>query len=253
MKCLVINFKKTIFIFGFIILLALISLATVAGIATTSDNPIRRLPIYCVETNEKKVAVTFDAAWGSEDTDEIIDILNTYNAKATFFVIGKNAKETTEAPKQNGNPKQQVAPTKKSDAKGVNKETNNKKVPSNNGRNEAPKPAPTKKPEAPKPEEKVTKEVKQPKPQTIILQKDEIVAPRVDEETLNKYSHFLDDDEYNITRENRTKKNSYGNKENESSRRKKNVKNNKNNKEILIFFDIYLYQRTPCPWNPLAL
>ena len=100
MKCLVINFKKTIFIFGFIILLALISLATVAGIATTSDNPIRRLPIYCVETNEKKVAVTFDAAWGSEDTDEIIDILNTYNAKATFFVVGSWVDANPEAVKK---------------------------------------------------------------------------------------------------------------------------------------------------------
>ena len=29
----------------------------------------RLLPIYCVETDEKKVAVTFDAAWGADDTE----------------------------------------------------------------------------------------------------------------------------------------------------------------------------------------
>ncbi|SEF71444.1 polysaccharide deacetylase family sporulation protein PdaB/delta-lactam-biosynthetic de-N-acetylase,TIGR02884 [Caloramator fervidus] len=48
----------------------------------------RELPIYCVETNEKKVALTFDAAWGDEYTDEILDILEKNNAKATFFLVG---------------------------------------------------------------------------------------------------------------------------------------------------------------------
>ena len=142
-------------------------------------------------------------------------------------VVIPNAKETKAQTNQTTAPTKQASTTKKNDSKGVNKETNNKKVSANNGRDEAPKQAPTKKPETTKTEVKEIKEVKQTKPQTIILQKDEIVAPRVDEETLNKYSHFLDDDEYNITRENRSKKSNYGNKESESSRRKKNVKNNK--------------------------
>ena len=88
MKCLVIDFKKTMFIFGFIILLILVSFSTAFGISKTSDNPIRKLPIYCVETNERKVSITFDAAWSAEDTDEIVKILNEYDAKATFFVVG---------------------------------------------------------------------------------------------------------------------------------------------------------------------
>ena len=142
-------------------------------------------------------------------------------------VVIPNAKETKAQTNQTTAPTKQASTTKKNDSKGVNKETNNKKVSANNGRDETPKQAPTKKPETSKTEVKEIKEVKQTKPQTIILQKDEIVAPRVDEETLNKYSHFLDDDEYNITRENRSKKSNYGNKESESSRRKKNVKNNK--------------------------
>ena len=142
-------------------------------------------------------------------------------------VVIPNAKETKAQTNQTTAPTKQASTTKKNDSKGVNKETNNKKVSANNGRDEAPKQAPTKKPETTKTEVKEIKEVKQTKPQTIILQKDEIVAPRVDEETLNKYSHFLDDDEYNITRENRSKKSNYGNKESDPSRRKKNVKNNK--------------------------
>lgn len=48
----------------------------------------RKLPVYCVETEEPVVALTFDAAWGNEDTDVLIDLLNQYEAKATFFVTG---------------------------------------------------------------------------------------------------------------------------------------------------------------------
>ena len=49
----------------------------------------RELPIYYVQDNgEKRAALTFDAAWGNEDTQQFIDILGTYNVKATFFVVG---------------------------------------------------------------------------------------------------------------------------------------------------------------------
>lgn len=49
----------------------------------------RKLPIYSVETDKKQIAITFDAAWSNSDTDEIISILNKYNAKATFFFTGQ--------------------------------------------------------------------------------------------------------------------------------------------------------------------
>lgn len=48
----------------------------------------RKVPIYCVETEEKKIAISFDAAWGNEQTETLIDILDTYNVKTTFFVVG---------------------------------------------------------------------------------------------------------------------------------------------------------------------
>ena len=47
------------------------------------------LPIYNVDTQEKKIALTFDAAWGNEDTQQIIRILEEYQAKATFFIVGE--------------------------------------------------------------------------------------------------------------------------------------------------------------------
>lgn len=48
----------------------------------------RELPIYCVETDDKKVALTFDAAWGNEDTARILEILKKNNVKVTFFMTG---------------------------------------------------------------------------------------------------------------------------------------------------------------------
>lgn len=48
----------------------------------------RKLPIYSVETSEKKVALTFDASWGDDKTEEILKILDKYNIKATFFLVG---------------------------------------------------------------------------------------------------------------------------------------------------------------------
>ncbi len=48
----------------------------------------RKLPIYCVQTNKKQVAISFDAAWGNDDTETLIKILKQYDVPATFFVVG---------------------------------------------------------------------------------------------------------------------------------------------------------------------
>ena len=48
----------------------------------------RELPIYCVQTDEKKVAISFDAAWGADDTDELLRILDDNDVTATFFLCG---------------------------------------------------------------------------------------------------------------------------------------------------------------------
>lgn len=48
----------------------------------------RELPIYSVETDKNKVALSFDAAWGAEDFDRIMEILDKHNVKVTFFMTG---------------------------------------------------------------------------------------------------------------------------------------------------------------------
>jgi polysaccharide deacetylase family sporulation protein PdaB len=48
----------------------------------------KKMPIYSVQTEEKVVAITFDAAWGADDTDILLEILEEYDARATFFICG---------------------------------------------------------------------------------------------------------------------------------------------------------------------
>ena len=58
-----------------------------AAVAASASE--RQLPIYCVDRDDKLVSISFDAAWGNEDTQQLIDILAKYNVKATFFVVGE--------------------------------------------------------------------------------------------------------------------------------------------------------------------
>ena len=57
--------------------------------AVTASAEERKLPIYCVDRGDNKIALTFDCAWGNSNTDELLSILKNANAKATFFVTGE--------------------------------------------------------------------------------------------------------------------------------------------------------------------
>lgn len=57
--------------------------------ATQTAQTDRILPIYSVERDNKTVALSFDAAWGNEDTQQLIDILTDHGVKATFFLVGQ--------------------------------------------------------------------------------------------------------------------------------------------------------------------
>jgi len=48
----------------------------------------RELPVYNVDTEEKVLSISFDAAWGRANTDEILNILDRYDVKTTFFLVG---------------------------------------------------------------------------------------------------------------------------------------------------------------------
>lgn len=65
---------------------AVIITAAVTSVGTKAQQ--RQVPIYRVERNDNKVAITFDVAWENSNTDELIDILDEHSAKATFFITG---------------------------------------------------------------------------------------------------------------------------------------------------------------------
>lgn len=48
----------------------------------------RKIPIYCVDRTDNYVAISFDAAWGADKTRQIMDVCESYNVKATFFLVG---------------------------------------------------------------------------------------------------------------------------------------------------------------------
>ena len=76
----------TVFLIAFISILYVQSVEY-PGIMVFLANK-KELPIYSVDTNEKKIAISFDAAWGAERTDELLSILRERNIKTTFFLVG---------------------------------------------------------------------------------------------------------------------------------------------------------------------
>ena len=57
----------------------------------------REIPIYSVERGDNLVSLTFDCAWNDSDVDEILDILDKYNVKACFFMVGTWAEKYPES------------------------------------------------------------------------------------------------------------------------------------------------------------
>ena len=54
------------------------------GAGTSSS---RSLPIYSVETDEKKIAISFDCAWGVDHTDTLLDTMAKNDVTCTFFAV----------------------------------------------------------------------------------------------------------------------------------------------------------------------
>lgn len=69
-----------------IIVITIVALAGAGVFKSVSTN--RLIPIYSVDTAENKVALTFDAAWGSDKTRGIMDILEANGLRGTFFLTG---------------------------------------------------------------------------------------------------------------------------------------------------------------------
>lgn len=83
--------SRTIKIFLSMIVVAVLLCISFEGYSSAEvwfGSSSRLVPIYNVDTSEKQVSISFDAAWGADKTQEIIDILKEYDCSATFFLVG---------------------------------------------------------------------------------------------------------------------------------------------------------------------
>lgn len=88
-KIVLLHHKKWVFtglaaLLGLVICVACVSARSIPTAAT-----LRELPIYCVQKETPICALSFDAAWGNEDTQQLIEIFDKYQLKTTFFVVGE--------------------------------------------------------------------------------------------------------------------------------------------------------------------
>lgn len=81
--------KHNIFLFGgMLVIMALMLTLLEHKSSTVFSQTKKKVPIYNVDTLEKKVAITFDTSWGVDNTEEILNVLEKNNVKGTFFLIG---------------------------------------------------------------------------------------------------------------------------------------------------------------------
>lgn len=100
--------KKNLLFAAACLLLAAFSLPTLFESVQTSVSS-KELPIYCVDCQEKKIAVTFDSAWNDNDIDEIIKVLADNGCPSTFFVTGEWAEKFPESLKKLYNQGHEIA------------------------------------------------------------------------------------------------------------------------------------------------
>ena len=90
MKLLILT-KRSLVSIGFCMIIGVLAAAvavtsTVRAVQTAAQP--KEIPIYRVQSDKKEVAISFDAAWGNEETEQLLDILVEHDVKATFFLVG---------------------------------------------------------------------------------------------------------------------------------------------------------------------
>ena len=98
--------KDKIYAYGISIITVILLFCAASTMLTDNPETIltgstagKQLPIYKVDTQEKKVALTINCAWNDSDIDNILQTLNNNNCKVTFFMVGDWVKKYPEAAK----------------------------------------------------------------------------------------------------------------------------------------------------------
>lgn len=70
------------------LLAATIKSENFTSVQTSTKGTNKLLPIYNVDTDENKIALTINCAWNADDIDLILETLKNNNVKVTFFMVG---------------------------------------------------------------------------------------------------------------------------------------------------------------------
>ena len=66
---------------------AAVSLFSTKAYAVFYGGSFKKLPVYYVKTEEKKIAISFDCAWGVDYTDKLLETMAEENVRCTFFAV----------------------------------------------------------------------------------------------------------------------------------------------------------------------
>ncbi len=91
------RYRKVLSGFGMLLLVALIFWTVNSPVIVGASATQRQLPVYSVQRSDRSVALSFDAGWGNEDTQTLIDILGEHEVQTTFFVVGDWAEKYPES------------------------------------------------------------------------------------------------------------------------------------------------------------
>ena len=77
--------KLILFLFSFLLIINTFFNGTVN--AVICGYSARKIPIYSVERDDKLISISFDCAWGNEFTDKLLEEMERYGVKCTFFAV----------------------------------------------------------------------------------------------------------------------------------------------------------------------
>ena len=91
--------KRSWIIYAVIIIVWAFAIGTVLylSLTRTASATAKKLPVYSVETEDKRAALTFNCAWDETGLDELLAILKRSGVRCTFFVVGEFAERCPDA------------------------------------------------------------------------------------------------------------------------------------------------------------
>ncbi len=102
--------KKQVIWFAAAVIWAIVLIVVIILSATRAVNAqAKRLPVYSVAREDKKISLTFNCAWGDETTDGVLRLLRENGVKATFFFVGDFAGKYPESVKKVNNEGHEIA------------------------------------------------------------------------------------------------------------------------------------------------